>query len=67
LNCLEFEVRPDEEHYVVYLSEPAHKEIGQALKNKYTKELKEKLNKLERAEIVEYLKNGKVTILGVEI
>jgi len=67
LNCLEFEVQPNEAEYVVYLSQPEHKEIGSVLKNKYTKELKEKLNNLGREEILEYLKNGKVTIMGVEI
>ena len=67
LNCLQFVVEPNEEEYVEYLSEPDHKEMGSVLKNKYTKELKEKLNKLPRADIVEYLKNGKITINGVEI
>jgi isoleucyl-tRNA synthetase len=67
LNCLEFEVQPNEAEYVVYLSQPEHKEIGQVLKNKYTKDLKEKLNNLGREDILEYLKNGKVTIMGVEV
>lgn len=67
LNCLEFEIRENEAEYVEYLSTPDHKEIGQALKNKYTKDLKEKLNNLNREEILEYLKNGKVTINGVEL
>ena len=67
LNCLEFEVQPNEAEYVVYLSQPEHKEIGSVLKNKYTKELKEKLNNLDRESIHEYLKNGKVTIMGVEV
>jgi len=62
LNCLEFEIQPNEEEYVVYISTPDHREIGQALKNKYTKDLKEKLNNLNREEIQELLKNGKVTI-----
>lgn len=66
LNCLEFEIQPNEAEYVVYLSTPDHKEIGQALKNKYTKELKEKLGNLSREEIQEYLSKGKVTISGVE-
>lgn len=67
LNCLEFEVQPNEAEYVVYISQPEHKEIGGVLKNKYTKELKEKLNNLGREDILEYLKNGKVTINGVEV
>ena len=67
LNCLEFEIQPNEAEYVEYLSQPEHKEIGQALKAKYTKDFKEKLNNLGRDEIVEYLKNGKVTVNGVEI
>ena len=67
LNCLEFEVQPNEAEFVVYLSQPEHKEIGSILKNKYTKEFKEKLNNLGREEILEYLKNGKVTINGFEI
>ena len=67
MNCLEFEVQPNEAEYVVYLSQPEHKEIGYTLKNKYTKELKERLNNLSREEIDEYLKNGKVTINGVEV
>lgn len=67
LNCLEFEIQPNEAEYVVYLSQPEHKEIGQILKNKYTKDLKEKLNNLGREEILEYLGQGKVTIQGVEI
>jgi len=62
LNCLEFEIQPNEAEYVVYLSQPEHKEIGQLLKNKYTKDLKEKLNNLGREEIVEYLQKGKVTV-----
>ena len=62
LNCLEFEIQPNEAEYVVYLSQPEHKEIGQLLKNKYTKDLKEKLNNLGREEIVEYLQYGKVTV-----
>ena len=60
-------MQPNEAEYVVYLSQPEHKEIGSILKNKYTKELKEKLNNLGREEILEYLKNGKVTIMGVEV
>ena len=64
LNCLEFEIQTNEAEYVVYLSTPDHKEIGSVLKNKYTKELKERLNNLGREEILEYLKNGKVTVLG---
>jgi isoleucyl-tRNA synthetase len=67
LNCLEFEVQPNEAEYVLYLSQPEHKEIGSVLKNKYTKEFKEKLNNLGREEILEYLKNGKVNINGVDI
>ena len=41
--------------------------MGSALKNKYTKPLKEKVGNLTREETLEYLKNGKVTIDGVEI
>jgi isoleucyl-tRNA synthetase len=67
LNCLEFEVQPNESEYVVYLSQPEHKEIGGVLKNKYTKELKEKLNNLGREDILQYLKEGKVVINGVDI
>jgi isoleucyl-tRNA synthetase len=67
LNCLEFEVQPNEAEFVVYLSQPEHKEIGSILKNKYTKEFKEKLINLGREEILAYLKNGKVTINGFEI
>jgi isoleucyl-tRNA synthetase len=67
LNCLDFEVQPNEAEYVVYLSQPEHKEIGSVLKNKYSKELKEKLNNLDRDSILEYLKNGKVNIMGVEV
>lgn len=37
LNCLHFEIVTDEEDYVVYLTEPDHKEMGQALKKAYTK------------------------------
>jgi isoleucyl-tRNA synthetase len=67
LNCLDFAIEPNEAEYVLYLSTPDHKEIGSILKAKYTKDLKEKLNNLERQEIIEYLKTGKVTIKGVEI
>lgn len=37
LNCLNFEVATNEEDYVVYLTDPDHKEMGQALKKQYTK------------------------------
>ena len=66
LNCLEFEILDNEEDYVVYNALPDHKEIGSVLKKLYTKDLKEKLNKLTREEIVTYLTTGKVTIDGVE-
>jgi len=49
------------------LTNPDHKEMGQALKKAYTKQLKEKVGNLSRDEVLEYLKNGKVTINGVEI
>jgi hypothetical protein len=67
LNCLEFEIQPNEAEYVLYLSTPDHKEIGSVLKAKYTKDFKERLNNLTREEIQEYLKAGKVTVNGVEI
>jgi len=52
---------------VVYSSEPDHKEMGSVLKKAYTKELKEKIGKLSREEIITYLKDKKLTINGVEI
>ena len=64
---MEFEVVQNEEEYVQYLTEPDHKQIGSALTKKYTKDLKEKLNKLDRAEVVEYIKNGQVNVNGVDI
>lgn len=67
LNCLDFEIQEKEDEYVEYLTEPDHKLIGQALKAKYNKVLKERLHKLTRSEVLEYLKNGKVTIEGVEV
>jgi hypothetical protein len=41
--------------------------MGQALKKLYTKQLKEKLSNLSRDQCLEYLRNGKVTVDGVEI
>jgi hypothetical protein len=41
--------------------------MGQALKKLYTKSLKEKVGNLNREQILEYLKNGKITLDGVEI
>jgi hypothetical protein len=67
LNCLDFEINENEEEYVIYNTQPDHKEIGGALKKLYTKELKEKLTQLTREEVVQYLKNGKVTVHGQEI
>lgn len=43
LNCLDFNIKENEEEYVEYITEPDHKEIGQALTKKYTKDLKTKL------------------------
>lgn len=62
LNCIEFEIQTNEAKYVDYISQPDHKEIGSVLKNKYTKELKERLNKLTREEVLEYLTNGNITV-----
>lgn len=64
LNCLDFEINENEEEYVIYNTQPDHKEIGGALKKLYSKELKEKLTQLTREEVVQYLKNGKVTVHG---
>jgi len=64
---MEFEFEANEEDYVVYASEPDHKEMGSVLKKAYTKELKEKIGKLSREEIITYLKEKKLTINGVEI
>ena len=49
LNCLDFHVETNEEEYVQYISNPDHKEMGQALKKAYTKSLKEKVANLSRA------------------
>lgn len=64
LNCLDFEINTNEEEYVIYNTQPDHKEIGGALKKLYTKELKEKLTQLNRDEVVAYLNNGKITVHG---
>lgn len=37
LNCLKFQIATNEEDYVVYLTDPDHKEMGQALKKLYSK------------------------------
>lgn len=37
LNCLDFEIRENEEEYVIYNTDPDHREMGQALKKLYTK------------------------------
>jgi len=66
LNCLEFEIFDNEADYVVYNSDPDHREIGQALKKSYTKQLKERISKLSREEILTYLEKGKVVVDGVE-
>jgi isoleucyl-tRNA synthetase len=67
LNCLEFKVETNEEEYVQYITNPDHREMGQALKKAYTKSLKEKVGNLSRAQVLEYLQKGKITIEGVEI
>lgn len=41
--------------------------MGQALKKQYTKALKEKVSALSREQVLEYLKNDKLIIDGVEI
>ena len=41
--------------------------MGQALKKAYTKALKEKVGNLSRAQVLEYLQNGRITLDGVEI
>jgi len=66
LNCVDFEIFEDEGEYVVYNTEPNHKEIGSVLKKLYTKELKEKLSNLTTEETLTYLREGKLTINGVE-
>ena len=37
LNCLDFEIRENEEEFVIYNADPDHKEMGGALKKLYTK------------------------------
>ncbi len=67
LNCLEFEIVSNEEEYVVYQTTPDHKEMGSALKKAYTKSLKEKVAQLNRDQVLEYLRNGKLELEGVVI
>jgi len=67
LNCLQFELLPNEEDYVLYSTTPDHKEMGGALKRAYTKALKEKVSSLSRDQVREYLQNGSLTLEGVEI
>jgi isoleucyl-tRNA synthetase len=67
LNCLNFEIATNEEDFVVYLTDPDHKEMGQALKKAYTKDLKAKVANLTREEVLEYLRNGKLSLGSVEI
>jgi isoleucyl-tRNA synthetase len=67
LNCLDFEIKENEEEFVIYNTQPDHKEIGSVLKNLYSKTLKEKLGNLTRDEIVTYLRDGKIKVGEVEI
>jgi isoleucyl-tRNA synthetase len=60
------EIFDNEAEYISYNTEPDHREIGSVLKKTYTKELKERLSKLTREETLSYLKDGKVTINGIE-
>ena len=61
-------MQPNENEFLLYVVQSDKKEIGKALKKQYNKELQQKLDEaLTNEEIEEYLKNGKVTINGVEI
>lgn len=61
------EIVTDEAEYVNYIVEPDNKLIGQALMKSYTKQLKEKIAKLSRDQVLEYIQNGQIVIDGVTI
>lgn len=68
LNCLEFEILTNEADYVEYECQPENKLLGSTFGKGYSGEFKKKCeNNLTREEIIEYLTNKKITIMGKQI
>lgn len=67
LNCLELKTETDEDKYLVYKGLPDNRMIGQALKKKYNKKIKEAIKNLKSAELRDYLKDGYIMLGDIRL
>lgn len=67
LNCLELTIEADEDKFVNYKCDPDNKEIGAALKKKFDKALKTKIQNLDSNQLRQYLKEGSIMIGDIKI
>lgn len=67
LNVYEIKHETDEEKFVFYSAEGDNTLLGRRLQKNYSKDLKNEIAKLSNEQIRKYIKDGKITIKGVEI
>lgn len=58
LNCLQIELKSNEDDYVVYKAEGENRAMGQAFGKKFDKNAKAAIEKLSSDQIRTYLKSG---------
>jgi isoleucyl-tRNA synthetase len=67
LNCLEIELKSNEDDYIVYKAEGENRAMGQAFGKKFDKAAKAKIMALSSEEIRTYLATGKVDVAGLPV
>jgi isoleucyl-tRNA synthetase len=64
LNVVNFSLESDESPYVIYNTEPNHKELGQALGKAFGKDMKKKITDLSTEQCETYMKEGQMELMG---
>lgn len=67
LNCLELELKDNEDDYIVYKAEPDNRAMGQAFGKNFDKNAKKAISEMSSEDVRKHLKGQKVTVGGLEI
>lgn len=67
LNCLDIELKQNEDDFIVYKAEGENRAMGQAFGKKFDKSVKAKIMALTSDEIRSYLAEGKVEVAGLPV
>ena len=67
VNCIHLDEHNDEDKFVTYNIDFNHKSLGQRLKNRYNKQLRDKISSFDSTQIKQFQDQGKTMVDDIEI